>query len=132
MKRRTKAVLLVAIALLCIPALWIGARFSTVERRGWRLFEASLRGDLLAIKFMVWLGTDVNYVTGSGGAMHGAAFTGRTDIMEFLYRHGAQIDAPAKFGVTPLYEAHMYHQPAAERWLIAHGASTDFSHINPP
>jgi ankyrin repeat protein len=64
--------------------------------------------------------------------MHGAAFTGRTDIMEFLYRHGAKIDSTAKFGVTPLYEAHQYHQVEAEKWLIDHGASTNFYNINEP
>ena len=64
--------------------------------------------------------------------MHFAAERGDIGLMRFLLAHGADINLPVKFGATPLYGAREYHQVIAERWLLAHGANPDTSHINPP
>ena len=103
MRRRSKLILVTAVVVTCVLGVWIiVTAFRTVERRSRGLIHAAWRSNLPAVKIMVWVGADVNFLTGYGGAMHGAAFNGRTDIMEFLYRRGAHIDTPAKFGVTPL------------------------------
>jgi ankyrin repeat protein len=133
MKRRTRYYLFgVGAVLVCLVGLLFFSRLFSADHRAYMLYMAALRGDSTKIKVLVWLGVDVNSATGSGAALHGAAYTGRTDIMEFLLQHGAQVDLPVKFGVTPLYVAREAHQSAAERLLLANGANPDTSHINPP
>ena len=66
---------------------------------------------LEAVKLLVELGADVNAVSndiatnipGAGmTAMHGAAYTGADDIIQFLAEKGAKLDEPDYFGMTPL------------------------------
>ena len=45
--------------------------------------------------------SDVNYI-GDGGYLHLAAAAGRTDMIDFLLRYGANINFPDKDGETPL------------------------------
>ena len=75
------------------------------------------KGALEAVKLMVELGADVNaanrslpttspfhQVSESDGltAMHGAAYTGANEIIQFLAEKGAKLDAEDRFGQTPL------------------------------
>ena len=41
--------------------------------------------------------------------------------MRFLLDHGAEVDAPMKFGIIPLWEARQNDQDEAEKLLITHG-----------
>ncbi len=104
----------------------------SVERRGKWLRKAAWDDNTAKAKLLVWLGTDVNYSTGQGTALYGAAANGNIELMEFLVQHGATVDASAKFGQTPLWQARESKQSAAEEWLIEHGANPDTSHIHLP
>jgi len=104
----------------------------TTEQRGRLLWEAASTNNIITAEMLVLLGTDVNYNFGSGTALHMAAYNGNIKLMKFLIYHGAIVDCAAKFGVTPLYEAHENHQREAEQFLLAHGANADMSQINPP
>jgi ankyrin repeat protein len=66
---------------------------------------------LEAVKLLIELGADVNAVStdiatnipGAGmTAMHGAAYTGADEIVQFLAEKGAKLDEPDYFGMTPL------------------------------
>ena len=82
---------------------------------------------------LVLLGTNPNTIPhGTGGALHGAASTGNLKLMRFLLRHGADVNATVKFGITPLWEARRKGQREAESLLLANGANPDTSTINPP
>ena len=121
--------LVVACALFALAVIvWV----AMPESRGWQLVRASLEGNSWRAKLLVWLGTDVNFATGSGTALHGAAARGDLNLMRFLIAHGARVDEPVKFGATPLWEARLYHQKDAERLLLARGANPDTSHIHVP
>jgi Ankyrin repeats (3 copies) len=123
--RWTAALLFVALAATFLWAL-------SADKRGRWLHEAAWTNNLSRAKLLVWLGTDVNYSTGSGTALHGAAYQGNIPMMTFLLQHGAAVDQRAKFDITPLWEARLNKQSAAEQLLLAHGANPDTSHINPP
>ena len=58
---------------------------------------------LEAVKLLVGLGADVNAANKDMGltAMHGAAFTGANEIIQFLADHGAKLDPMDRFGQTP-------------------------------
>jgi len=59
--------------------------------------------DLEALKFLVALGGDVKTANKNGlTAMHGAAYSGADEIVQFLADHGARMDVRDKFGETPL------------------------------
>jgi uncharacterized protein len=127
--RRWKMLGFAAGILVVVLLLW-GA---SVDRRGRMLTHASWSGNNAMARCLVWLGTDPNKIPhGTGGALHGAAATGNLDLMQFLIRHGAGVNAPVKFGVTPLWEARHSNQMKAEELLIANGANPDTSNINPP
>jgi ankyrin repeat protein len=121
------------VVLLCafgfLSLFWF---FFFAERRGSYFAAAAARGDFRTARLLLWLGADVNYAAGSGSAMHFAASNGRIDVMEFLYGHGARVDAPFKFGVTPLYMAREANQKEAEAWLLSHGANPDTGRVHPP
>lgn len=61
------------------------------------------KSGLEAAKLLVELGADVN-AAGEYGytALHGAAFNGEDEIVQFLVEKGANIEAMDKFGETPL------------------------------
>jgi ankyrin repeat protein len=59
-----------------------------------------------AIKLCLDAGVDVNAVDGRGQtALHGAAFQGFDDVVQFLAAHGAKLDVKDKQGKTPLDSA---------------------------
>jgi ankyrin repeat protein len=133
MKRIAKVASLVIAAIVALSLLAVGAfRLMPADFRSRRLLNAAAENNTTKIKALLWLGADVNFSTGSGTALHGAAYNGNIPLMTFLIEHGATVDQAAKFGITPLWEARMNHQLAAEQLLLAHGANPDTSHINPP
>jgi ankyrin repeat protein len=59
-----------------------------------------------AIKLCLDAGVDVNAVDSRGQtALHGAAFQGFDDVVQFLAKHGAKLDVKDKQGKTPLDSA---------------------------
>lgn len=71
---------------------------------------------LEAIKSIVAMGVDVNAVNEDGEtAMHKAAFTGATNIVQFLADNGANIDARNSNGETP--------------WSMALGMAPSFNNV---
>lgn len=122
-------------AILLFALVLIGAilfRLSPPEFRGHRLFNAAAYGNTLSAKLFILLGADVNYTFGSGTPLHAAAANGDVTMMKLLLDHGAVVDKPAKFDITPLFEARAYKHPEAEKLLLSHGANPDTSHIHPP
>jgi ankyrin repeat protein len=117
------------VAVLLTALLW-GASKDWRERR---LNRAAWSGDTRTAKLLVWLGTAPDAIPhGWGGALQGAVETGNLPLLEFLLKHGADVDRPAKFGVTALYVARSGGRTEAEKFLLAHGANPDTSRINPP
>ena len=100
--------------------------------RGRRLLNALNVGDTFRARVLILLGTDPNFQTGHGTAMHYAAATGDIDFMRFLVLQGAEVDLPGDGGVTPLYLARLNHQVIAERFLLAHGANPKTPPLPPP
>ena len=120
-------------AVVLLAFLAAGAfRLLRSDLRGHRLLNAARDCNIPRARLFLFLGSDVNYATGGGTALHFAAMRGDTALMEFLLRHGANPNFAAKWSVTPLYYARTYNHPDAERILLAHGASPDTSHITPP
>jgi len=61
---------------------------------------------LEALKLTVEMGGDVNAANKNGfTALHGAAYTGANEIVQYLADRGAKLDAMNKFGETPLSTA---------------------------
>jgi len=55
-----------------------------------------------AVKYCVELGNDVNAVDNRGyAALHGAAYLGKNDMVEYLVSKGAKVDAKSKAGDSP-------------------------------
>jgi hypothetical protein len=133
MKRLLRAAVITVVSLLALALLASGAyRLLPDDFRGRRMLDALGEGHTTRARLLIWLGTDADFQTGGGSAMHYAASTGDIELMKFLLRHGASVDRPIKFGITPLYEARTSRQAEAERFLLAHGANPDTSHIKVP
>jgi ankyrin repeat protein len=133
MKRLARATIVAVAALFALAVLASGAfRFLVPDLLGERLHNAARNGDIPRARVLLLFGSDINYATGIGTALHIAAIRGDTKFMEFLLQHGAAPDIPAKWQVTPLYFARTYNHPEAERLLLQHGVNPDTSHINPP
>jgi uncharacterized protein len=61
------------------------------------------RSALEAVQLLVSLGADVNAVGENGyTALHGAAYVGANDIVQFLVERGARLETMDNFGQTPV------------------------------
>ncbi len=62
------------------------------------------KGALEAVKMLVEMGADVNAVSRDCAwtALHGAAYIGANDIIEYLVSKGAKLDVQDEMGQTPL------------------------------
>ena len=80
-------------------AIMIAAGVGRYESRGADADKAALE----AIKYAVELGLDVN-ARGENDwtALHGAAYTGADEIVEFLVSKGGKLEEFDKYGQTPL------------------------------
>ena len=133
MKRIVRVTLILTAASVVLFIFATGAfRLMPADFRGQRFHNAARDGSITRAQLLLMLGSDIDYMTGIGTALHIAAIRGDTAFMELLLRRGAAPDLPAKFGVTPLYFARTCHHPDAEQMLLAHGANPETSHINPP
>ena len=112
-----KTVVWIALASLLLlflfsAVLWI----SSTDRPERMLAQAAWSGNTIQAKLLVWCGADPNVSPhGTSGALHGAAASGNIKLMRFLLDHGAEVDAPMIFGITPLWEARQNDQDEAEK-----------------
>ncbi len=68
---------------------------------------------------------DCAYIGDGRTALHQAAATGNTRLMELLIRHGAQVDAVNSNGETPLHFAARFGKTTSLKFLIGYGAQID-------
>ena len=92
---------------------------------------------LEAVKMCVELGNDVNAVNYRGmTALHGAAFRGTNDVVEYLVAQGADLDARTELGYSPLaiadgfsysdfYKAQKHTAKLLRELMTARGIATD-------
>lgn len=116
--------ILIALAVLLVLTVLSVVVFRVLPEgyRGRRLLNALNGNHTLRARVLILLGTNPNFQTGHGTAMHYAAARGDVDLMRFLALQGAEVDLPGEAGVTPLYLARMKGHAGAERFLLARGA----------
>ena len=89
------------------------------------LMTASLKGDLAVVKALVEAGADVN--PGAGwNALHYAAFGGAAEVVNYLIGKGANKDAVAPNGYTPLMLAVRDGQVDGVKALLFQDADANF------
>ncbi|XP_030069317.1 ankyrin repeat domain-containing protein 60 [Microcaecilia unicolor] len=82
------------------------------------LYISAHRGNLEAVKFLLQSGTSVLAKTPLGrSALHAAAAMGRSDCIDELIAHGAQIQDPDKKGCTALDLVRLWGHKQTERRL---------------
>jgi ankyrin repeat protein len=60
-----------------------------------------------------------------GTALHAASRMNQLKVVQSLLRHGADVNAPGKWGWTPLLFASYWGHLEVVRWLLEHGADTN-------
>jgi len=84
------------------------------------LMMAALKGDMAGVKMLLERGAKVNQ---SGWSpLHYAATGPEPDIVRLLLGRGAEIDATAPNGITPLMMAAQYGSEDSVKLLLEHGA----------
>jgi uncharacterized protein len=83
-----------------VTALMAAAGVGLAEDR----LPEEAKGALEAVKMLVDMGFDVNAVSHDCAwtALHGAAYIGANDIIEYLFQKGARLDQKDEMGQTPL------------------------------
>eukprot|EP00698_Gefionella_okellyi_P009498 TRINITY_DN241_c0_g1_i1.p1 TRINITY_DN241_c0_g1~~TRINITY_DN241_c0_g1_i1.p1 ORF type:complete len:841 (+),score=235.34 TRINITY_DN241_c0_g1_i1:96-2525(+) len=70
-------------------------------------------------------GAQVNAIGAQGAALHYAVQKNRVDYVEFLLKHGANVDLPAGLGRTPLHVAVSEKLDTVCDVLVSHGANVN-------
>jgi hypothetical protein len=93
-------------------------------KRNEELFDAVRAGDTQRVRKLLAKGAEVNaIIKGKGTALHWAALTGRSDVVELLIRSGANLNAnDDKYGATPLHLAAYKGNKGAVQTLLNAGA----------
>ncbi|XP_042068395.1 integrin-linked protein kinase 1-like isoform X1 [Salvia splendens] len=90
---------------------------------GVRLMYLANEGDLEGIQELLDSGTAVNFRDiDNRSALHVAACQGRTNVVDLLLRHGAEVDVEDRWGSTPLADAIYYKNNDIIKLLEANGA----------
>lgn len=89
------------------------------------MHELAREGDVLSAEALLAAGCEIDRADDEGRRpLHEAAFFGRLDMVKFLTRNGALMDAPIHpFGYTALYYAVEQGHHAVVRTLLAAGAN---------
>ncbi len=123
MTRTTRSILIAVAAVVVLFVLAIVAfRLLPGDFRGRRLLNALNGGHTTVARALIVLGTNPNFTTGHGTAMHYAAATGDVDLMRFLVKNGAAVDVPGVGGLTPYQVAQLKGYVRAQRYLLDQGA----------
>ncbi|XP_015164897.1 serine/threonine-protein kinase STY8 isoform X2 [Solanum tuberosum] len=89
---------------------------------GLRLMYMTNDGDLEGMEELLDSGTSVNYKDIDGRtALHIAACQGYADVVDFLLKNGAHVDAMDRWGSTPLADAIYYKNNDVVKLLEVHG-----------
>jgi ankyrin repeat protein len=85
--------------------------------------RAAERGDIPKLRSLFDLGVDVNSRDADDrSALLLAVLNGRSDVVNLLLTHGADVNAADRGGTTPLQAAESTHQPGIAATLRAAGA----------
>ena len=93
-------------------------------------------GEISSVDRLLKAGADVNYPAENGGpsALWAAAFSGHTDIVQYLIEYGAAVNWQSEDRGTPLYTAASTNSTEVVRILLLHGANVNLKgglHIRP-
>ena len=93
-------------------------------------------GEISSVDRLLKAGADVNYPVENGGpsALWAAAFSGHTDIAQYLLEYGAEVNWQNEDRGTPLYTAASTNSMEVVRILLQHGADVNLKgglHIRP-
>ncbi|MHB1001974.1 MAG: ankyrin repeat domain-containing protein [Armatimonadota bacterium] len=102
-----------------------GAKINTPFNKGTTpLITAIRNGHFLLAQLLVVSGADVNALDGDAmGAIHFASVAGATDLVRFLFEHGARLIDKIEY--TPLHFAAYNQYLQVAELLIAHGANVN-------
>jgi ankyrin repeat protein len=98
-----------------------GANINYCSRFGTALTTAAAMGDLPMVRFLVARGADVNVQDAYRTIL--AAAVEHPDVLSYLLNHGAKVNKPAKWDITPLGRAAFLGATAGIKVLLAHGAN---------
>jgi len=101
-------------------AIIAGVFFAACGKDPRAVYEAVERGDFAEVKRLVEGGAPLDWSPENGfGALHKAIEDGRVDIADYLLEKGADVNAKAVEGITPL---HIVQDPSLTARLIQKGA----------
>ncbi|XP_078601024.1 poly [ADP-ribose] polymerase tankyrase-2-like isoform X2 [Branchiostoma floridae x Branchiostoma japonicum] len=100
---------------------------SDLQSTGTALFSASTAGHVDVVRLLLRQGASVVERMGSFAPLHGAAFEGRTAVVELLVQHGATVDIRDVMQNTPLMYACGNNHVDTVRRLIELGARPDLT-----
>ncbi|GMH36789.1 hypothetical protein BSKO_04662 [Bryopsis sp. KO-2023] len=97
--------------------------------QGDALLKASYNGNITIVKQEIRKGIDPNIVSAGGGStpLILAAANGHSQIVKFLLKHGADIEAKDDLGYTALLEAALWGETEVVKALVKNGAEVDVS-----
>ena len=103
---RRLIVICITVALSCVAAINLGAERSEIA-------SAAERGDLAAVRDLIAKKADVNSAQPDGAtALHWAVYRNDSTMTDSLLRAGAKAAVTNRNGVSPLYMASLYGNPA--------------------
>ena len=93
---------------------------------GTALHSASFKGHLQVVRYLLWLGVDVNTRNfGNCTSLLLASWKGHCDVVQCLIDHEADLDLQDKFQNSPLTLAVYYGHIDAARLLLEHNAGVN-------
>lgn len=115
-------ILVIAMALLILQSGDVSlARGNSAQEA----FEAIQRGDLEALRSIIDAGLDINCRDSNGNEtlLHVAVWKQNFDIVSYLVKHDADIEARDRAGGTPLHSAHWDGAEKVAKLLLDNGAN---------
>lgn len=107
----------------CAVAIIFGVFFSACSEDPRAVYEAVEQGDLSNVKRLVEGGAPLDWSPETGfGVLHKALEDGRADIAAYLLENGADVNAKAVDGITPL---HIVEDASLTARLIQKGAHVE-------
>jgi len=119
-----KLKVVLALSLAVLGLITIASYERILEERDRQFVRAAWNGQLLKMKVLRLLGTNINvYPGGMQPAIVAAAWTGQYHCIKYLLDRGAAIDAKDKFGWTALIAAANSGKAETVELLLSRGAN---------